>query len=246
MDIQIIFRFLSFFLGIMIGFLSYKIYIATKGIKAWAYFTFAGFVLFFWAGIQIPLMILINIPLLKIITTSLCFIVLALVMPLAYIKFLKNFELKACKFYNEKLIFIIYGLVWLILLFVNFTSDYTLLLRKILSISQFALGITFLMSIYPMLIIMRSTKKWTWSLLFVFTIFISFGALIGSLVGGCCQLPEYTSNCASLNLDIIQVLPLFCSPVFMSFGIYYMLLILGGIFLIGIAFYGFYQTICKS
>ncbi len=222
MELATIYRIVAIFLGLLIGFFSYRIYKLTKGSsKCWKYISLAGMVLFIWAGIQMPIMLTFDLPALRDISSMIAWIVLGIIIPISYVLLNQTFGIKLPKLYTVKNIMLAYSLLWAILMIYNFmTSSTKNILIELSSISHIVLFVMFLIAIYPSILLWQNTKKWPWLFIMIFTIVMGFGIILSNYTSACCYEgnPLVKDSCGEYTSTYSMAFPYSCSADFLGFA----------------------------
>jgi hypothetical protein len=256
MELFVVFRLLSIVLGLVLGFFSYKIYITTKDgtNRGWFYLSVAGLMLCIWACVQAITVIFFDLPTVKIISSLVCFSVISLVVPLGIINLNKSFRIETHKFFSEKSLYIIYLGLWTVLIFFNLIIwQFSSILMEFAGIAHLMLSFMFIFALYPAFKLWRTTKVWTWLLIFLFVIFTAVSIIPGAYTSGCCNdrkanvlnsINDANVNaCEKLQLDYAEIIPLQCSNDALLITKNYHYLLLTGIVIAVVAFYGLWRKI---
>ena len=185
-----VFRLLSIVLGLVLGFFSYKIYATTKNgtNSGWFYMSVAGLMLCIWACLQAITVLFFDLPTLKIISSLVCFSVISLVVPLGIINLNKSFKIDIPKFFGEKSMYLIYFSLWAVFIVFNLVIwRFNSVLMELAGIAHLMLSLMFFFSLYPAYKLWRTTKVWTWLLIFLFVFFTAISIIPGAYTSGCCN-----------------------------------------------------------
>ncbi len=208
MDIVMLgFRIFTIFIGLLVGFISYRIFVLSKGsVNSWAYIAFSGFALAGWAITQALFdgnMLLINI------SSIIGYTAIALSFPIGLVKLNAVFGIKLNKFFSTKIMLTIYGLLLALLLALNFLLiPIENITSKLAAIALFLMGVMSLYASYPSYKIWKQTGRWFWMFLFTFTVLVGMGLVIETYFGGTCEVDQEVSEvCEEFSKHYSGIIP---------------------------------------
>lgn len=213
-DSHIVFRLMSIFIGLGLGFFSYRIMVATKGsLKAWKYATVAGFMFFLWSSLM-SIFTLYDLQFARLIT-GILFMPGTVMLSLSVISLCSELKVIQNSWFTVKNVLIANGIFFLVLfgynlMFVNHSTFLVMLISVIIFEVAFANIATILGTFY----LFRSTKRWIWLLFMSVGITLLLGQLSCSYPAGCCTVDGSlmgSATCDGYTLDYEGAIPLPCS-----------------------------------
>jgi hypothetical protein len=246
-----IFRPLAIVIGLLMAFFSYKIYKNSIGAsKGWFYMAIFGSSLFLWS-FSATLFKMLNLFMPRIIFGIIFLMMMAIFVPLAYTKLIKDFKFDVPKWLTPKFSLFIVIVIYFTVLISNILSgemlySTNLFMRKLLSISHWTLGLVTIYALVPTFYLMKITKKLPWILAFVFCVIVAIGLNIGQYYNGCCWDAGALSTdkvCIGYDLDYTSVYPEVCYAGIAGIGKIYQLFLLVGIIIGDISFYKLWRSL---
>lgn len=214
-DSQILFRVMSIFIAMGVGFFSYRISIATKGaLKGWHYATITGVMFFFWATF-LAVFTFIDIYMVRVIA-GILFLPATVILSISIVSLSHELGINRFNWFNVKNVIIVNIVLYAILLLFNLLIiKHDNILVTLVSVTIFVSALSNIVTIIGSFMLYSATKSKIWIL------FILFGScfLIGELscsywASGCTNGSafENTAACDSFDLDYEGVIPFPVTP----------------------------------
>jgi hypothetical protein len=250
MDLAIFFRYVAIILGGLIGIICLGIFKRTKkDIVGWKLTAIAGILLAFWAIIQTGLQFIISdikiLMISKSITSLIFFSGIAIVEILALIKLCKIFMIELNKLYTERNIIIIYIVIYTTLIISNLLAPFDNFIYDLGAISLFMIGIMFLIALYPAYMIHKNTKKWFWTMNFIFVLFVGVGCVLGVYQTSICNDSTNAglTNCAGINPEYAPIITFFVNDFLLIISGKYHIILMIALLSAIIGYYNIYKRL---
>ena len=237
----LVFRLPAILLGAYAGYLAFSLFRVTKGgSNGWIYLSVKGLCLFFWAATAL-IFSMIDLPSLRYLTGAFFLFLIAVTVPITYVKLVEDFGAKRPRWLNVRntLFFVI--IVYLLFLFGNvFFGNFAEPLVTLLTVSHLTLGIAALVAIIPTYILVKETGQRPWKLALIFAILVGVGLNFGQYSNNCCSEEGdfYGMEiCEGYDLDYTKIYNAPCFSGLVIAGQYYQIALLASIIVLPIALY---------
>ncbi len=238
MELMTFFRIFTIFLGTILGILSYKIFVLTKGsIRSWIYLVISGFTIAAWAILQTALP---DMSLVVNLSSIIGYIIIAIFLPLGFIRLSNNFGIELNWLFTAGFMIPAYCTLWVVLLIVNLIIlPYSEIMPVLAGISHILLALMSIYMAYPLYRIFEQTRKWFWGLMFVFSILLGVGIFLGAYFAGACEAnPEVSELCEDFSTHYSEVVPLPYLQGLVDFASLYHILLFGALIFASFGLYG--------
>jgi hypothetical protein len=218
-----LFRIASIFMGILVAYFTYRIYVMTKGgSKGWKYMAITGASLFLWATFQVIFSLFITGDLarfIRIISGTILFPIITIYGLLCPIALLKDMEIKKHKFLTERNAWYYFLSLMILLLFYNLLLIFPQeIFSELLSVAHDLVPLCFIFATYGYYLLWKGTKKGVWIVMYLGTLLIVVGTILNSLSANCCGTPDISQNLKSLcqegyRYDYVASTPIPCELI---------------------------------
>ncbi len=240
----LVFRYSAIISGILLLILSIMIYRKTRNAtKGWFFLSMFGVSLFLWSSTAMGLKgDALFLP--RMLTGIVFLLCIAFSVSYSYSKLVEDFLVDKKRWINAKIASAFVGISFLAILIFNLifrSQDFSsFLLPKLLSVSHWTVGLSFLFAIIPSFLLFKTSKEWRWGTAFLACLIIGLGMNLGQYYDGCCgnsgQLSE-DAVCSAYDLDYMLVYNVGCSEGIVGIGKFYQLFLLVGIILLDTSFF---------